>query len=57
MGYKEQYGKLLEQIANEADAIALKYFRTADLQIEKKRDGSRVTQADKAVEAMARERG
>src|SRR5579859_7669977 len=54
--YSEQYGKLLEEIAKEADAIALKYFRTADLQIEKRRDGSRVTQADKAVEAMARQR-
>jgi histidinol-phosphatase len=54
--YSEQYGKLLNEIATEADAIALKYFRAADLQIEKKRDGSRVTQADKAVEAMARAR-
>src|SRR5258706_120127 len=54
--YSEQYGKLLEEIAKAGDTIALKYFRTADLQIEKKRDGSRVTQADKAVEAMARER-
>ncbi|MBS1865679.1 MAG: hypothetical protein JSS69_07140, partial [Acidobacteria bacterium] len=54
--YSETYGKLLEEIAEEADAIALKYFRTADLQIENKRDGSRVTQADKQVEAMARAR-
>src|SRR5579859_3336942 len=54
--YSQQYKQLLEEIAKEADAIALKYFRTADLQIEKRRDGSRVTQADKAVEAMARER-
>jgi histidinol-phosphatase len=54
--YSEQYGELLEEIAVEADAIALKYFRTADLQIEKKRDGSRVTQGDKEVEAMARAR-
>src|SRR5437879_5737866 len=54
--YSEEFGKLLEEIANEADAIALKYFRTADLEIEQKRDGSRVTQADKKVEAMARER-
>src|SRR5882757_3204093 len=54
--YSEEFGRLLEGIANEADAISLKYFRTADLQIEKKSDGSRVTQADKKVEAMARER-
>ena len=39
--YSEEFGKLLEEIANEADAIALKYFRTADLEIEQKRDGSR----------------
>jgi len=54
--YSERYGKLLREIAAEADTIALKYFRTADLQIENKRDGSRVTQADKEVEAMARAR-
>src|SRR5215467_4677152 len=54
--YSEVYGKLLEEIAGEADEIAMKYFRAADLQIEKKRDGSRVTQADKKVEAMARAR-
>jgi len=54
--YSAQYGRLLEEIAKEADAIALKYFRTDDLQIEKKRDGTRVTQADKEVEAMARAR-
>ena len=53
-GYRETYGKLLEEIANEADVIALKYFRTANLQIENKRDGTRVTNADKEVEAMAR---
>jgi len=53
--YSEEFGRLLEGIANEADAIALKYFRTADLQIEQKRDGSRVTQADKKIEVMARE--
>jgi len=54
MGYSEIYGKLLNKIAVEADAIALRYFRAADLEIERKRDGSRVTQADKEVEAMAR---
>src|SRR5579871_6726278 len=54
--YSVQYGKLLEEIAKEADAIALRYFRAADLEIERKRDGSRVTQADKEVETMARAR-
>ena len=54
--YSEVYGKLLDEIAIEADAIAMKYFRSTNLQIEKKRDGSRVTQADKEVEAMARSR-
>src|SRR5579859_2030074 len=54
--FSEQFGKLLEEIAEEADTIALRYFRAADLEIEKKRDGSRVTQADKEVEAMARGR-
>jgi len=54
--YSEKYGKLLQEIAEEADAIALQYFRSEDLEIERKRDGSRVTQADKEVEAMARAR-
>jgi histidinol-phosphatase len=56
MSHRQIYGKLLEEIAKEADTIALRYFRAADLEIERKRDGSRVTQADKEVEAMARGR-
>jgi histidinol-phosphatase len=56
MKYSETYGKLLEEIAKKADTIALRYFRAKDLEIERKRDGSRVTQADKKVEAMARAR-
>lgn len=56
MSHRQTYGKLLEEIAKEADTIALRYFRAADLEIERKRDGSRVTQADKEVEAMARAR-
>ncbi len=44
MGFKAEYGDLLDQIAQEADAIALRYFR----------DGTAVTQADRAVEEMAR---
>ncbi len=53
MGYGKKYGALLEAITEEADAIAMKYFRTENLGAEKKRDGTVVTRADKAVEAMA----
>jgi histidinol-phosphatase len=44
---------LLKAIADEADVISMKYFRTGNLGAEKKRDGTVVTRADKAVEAMA----
>ena len=54
MGYAEMYGALLEAIAKEADAIAMRYFRTRDLRIDRKGDGTAVTQADRAVEEMAR---
>lgn len=54
MGYRQQYGDLLESIAKEADAIAMRYFRSDAMHVEKKRDGSSVTQADRAVEEMAR---
>ena len=54
MGYAEMYGALLEAIAREADAIAMRYFRTGDLRIDRKGDGTAVTQADRAVEEMAR---
>lgn len=56
MGYRAEYGRLLEEIANEADEIALKYFRTVELHAEKKKDGTTVTQADRLVEEMARKR-
>jgi histidinol-phosphatase len=56
MGYRETYGKLLEEIADEADQIALKYFRAIELRVERKKDGTAVTQADHAVEEMARGR-
>jgi histidinol-phosphatase len=56
MGYRAEYGKLLEEIADEADAIALKYFRAVELRVERKKDGTAVTQADRAVEEMARAR-
>jgi histidinol-phosphatase len=54
MSYGETYGPLLEAIANEADAIAMRYFRADELRVDKKSDGSAVTQADRAVEEMAR---
>ena len=56
MGYRAEYGKLLERIADEADAIALKYFRAVELRVERKKDGTAVTQADRQVEEMARAR-
>src|SRR5262249_14795481 len=55
-GYRAKYANLLAQIADEADEIALKYFRAQDLQVERKKDGTAVTQADHTVEEMARGR-
>ena len=54
MGFREEYGPLLEEIANEAAAIAMRYFRAEQLRVDRKSDGSAVTQADRAVEEMAR---
>jgi len=54
MGYREEYGGLLEELAREADAIAMRLFRTEEIRIDKKDDGSAVTQADRGVEEMAR---
>jgi histidinol-phosphatase len=54
MGYREEYGGLLEELAQEADAIAMRLFRTEEIRIDKKDDGSAVTQADRGVEEMAR---
>src|SRR5882757_5687782 len=56
MGYRSEYGKLLEEIAQEADRIALKYFRAVELRVERKTDGTAVTEADRAIEEMARAR-
>jgi histidinol-phosphatase len=53
-GYVETYSALLKEIAEEADAIAMRYFRSNGLQVERKRDGTAVTPADRAVEEMAR---
>jgi histidinol-phosphatase len=54
MGYAKEYGALLEVIAKEADAIAMRYFRADELRVDRKGDGTAVTQADRAVEEMAR---
>src|SRR2546426_11438644 len=54
MGYSKEYGTLLEAIANEGDAIAMRYFRADELRVDRKGDGTAVTQADRAVEEMAR---
>jgi histidinol-phosphatase len=54
MGFQEEYGPLLSAIADEADAIAVRYFRANELRIDRKPDGTVVTQADRAIEEMAR---
>src|SRR5271170_6897490 len=54
MGFREEFEPLLGSIAQEADAIAMRYFRTTDVRVDRKGDGSPVTQADRAVEEMAR---
>src|SRR5436190_11034275 len=56
MGYAETFGSLLEAIAEEADAIAMRYFRAEELRIDRKGDGTAVTEADRSVEEMARAR-
>src|ERR1700687_5070957 len=56
MSFGQEYGALLEAIANEADAIAMRYFRADAMRVERKGDGTAVTQADRAVEEMARAR-
>jgi histidinol-phosphatase len=55
MNYREKYGSLLERVADEADRIAISYFRSGNLLTERKPDGTAVTMADKLVEKMARE--
>jgi len=53
-GYREQYGILLEEIANEADSMAMGCFRDLGMRVERKDDGTALTEADGAIEAMAR---
>jgi histidinol-phosphatase len=54
MSYRAQYADLLNAIANEADELAMRYFRNDGMRIERKLDGTAVTQADRGVEEMAR---
>lgn len=46
---------LLVELAERADALALRYFRAGDLHVEHKLDRSLVTQADLEIERMVRE--
>lgn len=55
MGFREEYGGLLEAIAAEADTIAMQYFRNDAMRVERKPDGSAVTNADRSIEEMARD--
>ncbi len=56
MSYEGQYGVLLRGIADEADAMSLDCFRNSSLRVERKMDGTALTQADGAIEKMARKR-
>ena len=56
MSFESKYEPLLRGIVDEADAMALHYFRGNALGMERKRDGSVVTQADKRIEQMAIEK-
>src|SRR4029077_7635144 len=44
----------LSELADGADAIALQFFRARDLRVDEKPDLSPVTEADRAIETMAR---
>src|ERR1041385_958001 len=44
----------LLDLAEGADALALRWFRSRELRVDQKPDASPVTEADKAIEAMAR---
>lgn len=56
VSYEKQYGALLRGISDEADAMSLDCFRNSSLRVERKMDGTALTQADGAVEKMARRR-
>jgi len=42
MGYREEYGPLLESIVQEGDVIAMRYFRAVEMRVDRKGDGSAV---------------
>src|ERR1700722_19577047 len=54
MGYREVYGPLLDSIVQEGDLVAMRYFRAVEMRVDRKGDGSAVTQADRSIEEMAR---
>jgi histidinol-phosphatase len=56
VSYEGQYGPLLRAISDEADAMSLDCFRDSALRVERKMDGTALTQADGAVEKMARKK-
>jgi histidinol-phosphatase len=56
VSYGQQYGALLTAIADQADAMSLDCFRNDGLRVERKIDGTALTQADGAIEAMARKK-
>jgi histidinol-phosphatase len=56
VSYAEKYGALLRGISDEADAMSLDCFRNSSLRVERKMDGTALTQADGAIEKMARKR-
>jgi histidinol-phosphatase len=56
VSYEGKYGALLRGISDEADAMSLECFRNSSLRVERKMDGTALTQADGAIEKMARKR-
>src|SRR5579863_383847 len=56
VSYGKKYGALLRGISDEADAMSLECFRNSSLRVERKMDGTALTQADGAIEKMARKR-
>ena len=54
MNYREEYGPLLAAIVQDGDLIAMRYFRAIEMRVERKDDGSAVTQADRGVEEIDR---
>ena len=53
MSFRAKYEALLQGIVDDADKIAMHYFRSDEIGAERKSDGTVVTIADKTVEALA----